>query len=377
MQTKITIIEPQMDSFGHAQFNASFIHSLLIAFPDSQVSFVGKKNHVTLVKQDIFKNSTSAVDNLTTQSLQPPNSGRALDRWLWSWRLFSNHLDHSGRLVLTSASRMHIIQLQILTFFLRGPRPTIVLHGDLETLLCPPKSFSKYMLSMAYLLKRKAVSRLKYFVLGQSILENIPREYKQLTSNCHVIDLPYHFLQPTITVAKTPVFGVFGNSGDGRILYELISSVHSKAPNVKFLMVGFVASEQAVNLLSPHVLGVTKTPLSREEYEKAAGSITHSLFLTKAGGYRLRASGALFDVMSFLKPMLFMSNPFVEHYWKQCPELGICCTDISDMADKVIALSNGFSEKAYLRQQAVIYKFREKFTPAAQAFGMVEALSTP
>lgn len=375
---KIIIIEPQNESLFHAPFNAALLHSFKLAFQDHEISFTGMIKHVNVVTNILTKNSPIDGYRVITHILLPPKTQKKIDRFLWSWRLFSKLSKEYDILVLASASRMHLAQLQALTFISKKPSIYVVLHGELESIYNLNNKFPQSLLSLKSLLKREGAKRLNYFVLGDSLMKNIPSEYKHLIKNSFVIDHPYHFsntLSP-LDASPTLTFGIFGNSGDGELLYQLVNKVHSTLPNIKFMMIGFVGEGKSKGPLADHVEGLTETPLSREAYESAANKISHALFITELNGYKLRASGTFFDALSFLKPLLFISNNFVNHYWSECPPIGTKCTDIDEMANKIIEIYKNFNETSYREQQKAMQTYRARFTPTSQAQKIHKNLNT-
>ena len=94
----------------------------------------------------------------------------------------------------------------------------------------------------------------------------------------------------------------------------------------------------SVNIPSPDV------PLDQEAYEKYCRCIDYALFFNRPSAYELRASGAILDAFSFLKPIIALKSPLSEYYFKKMGDIGYLCENYNAVRDTVLDI---LEDKAY------------------------------
>ncbi|RYG40435.1 hypothetical protein EON79_22600, partial [bacterium] len=324
-----------MAGFAHAPFNAAFVHTVCLAFPASPVSFAAMPSHLAVVRE-ILADHAPEIERKIAWVETPEPSGEGLrSRWSWSWKALKGVFATEGTILFTSMSRMQLFQAKRLLPH-RGVEASVVLHGDLEEILSTPRErFPMSLFSISKVLRSRTPKGLRYLLLGRSILENVPSEFKELIENSRIIDHPYHFADEPLSPAGPILFGTFGNTGDGRDLEAVARGLKARRPETRFRLIGFLADADAVGRLGPVIEGARDAPLPRAEYLAQAGEVTHALWIAKPGGFRLRASGTFFDALAFATPLVYTHNPYIDGYLAEAPEIGWACRDPDEVVAKI------------------------------------------
>lgn len=371
----IAVVEPQMEGIFHASFNAALLHTVVLAHPGDTVSFRAFPSHIDVVRGILAQHDPALPAQIDWRPVAPPSAKGALSRFLETRSMIRAAAVSSDRVLFSSISRMQLMHLKR---FLRGhPRHRVraVLHGDLDRIGHVFKErFPNNLFPLERVLLMPHPASLRYLVLSDSILRNIPASVQPGLTQIAAIDHPYHF--PPIDPAPPSElsFGIFGNSGDGRLIEQVARSVKALDPSVRFSLVGFVGNAEVVARLSPLVENVTNIPISRETFIQNGGRISHALWLAPPDSFRLRASGTFFDAMAYGKPLLYTANPYIDPYYAAEPRIGVRCATVDDVPAAILQVVQGYSAEEYAKSQQAMLRLRTRFTPAAQARTLPAAL---
>jgi hypothetical protein len=372
---RIAVVEPQMDEGYHAPFNAAMLHTAVLAFPEDVVSFRSFPRHGEVVRGILQEHAPEVAERIEWRLAEPGVSGSIPARLRQNHRLLRQVTGAGERVLLTSVSRLQLLQLKLLMKG-SGKKVTAVLHGDLDQLETPPpEGFPKTLWGLPRVLASPAPAGLNFIVLSESIKRNIPRQFHGLEHAC-VVDHPYHFppLDPQAAEAGGPIFGVLGNTGDGALLEQVARRVKQVKSAVRFRLAGFLENEEAVARLRPYVEDVTAVMVPRSTYMERARSFRYALWLAEPGSFRLRASGTFFDALAYGKPLIYVANPFIDGYMAEAQEIGLRCDSVDAVADVVLRLSAGEEPGVYEARLKAIATVRERFTPAMLAPALRRAM---
>jgi hypothetical protein len=351
------------------------LHTVALAYPYVRVSFEAAETHVEQVKQILRQLAPEILERVEWRAFSPAPGRSIAARWLSQGSLLRRLLGRGQRVLFCSISRMQLLQLKRLMRSRSSGAVRVVLHGELDLLdLVSPSLLRPFALERV--LAGGNPAGLRYLLLGRSIREHIPARYTRAFANAGVCDHPYHFAPPPPRCADVgpPVFGIFGNAGEGELIEAVAHQVRSADPSVRFRLIGFLSGPSAVERLRPLVDGAGTTPLTRETFIERANTVTHALWLAPQNGFRLRASGTFFDALSYVKPLVYTANPFIDSYASVEAEIGRRCNTLADVAQCVVELAQHPNAEEYARQQAAILRLRERFTPQAQARPLARAL---
>jgi hypothetical protein len=370
----IALVEPQMHNLFHSPFNAALLHAVVLAFPEAEVSFRALPGHAAAVRGILCEHAPEIIPRVDWLTIETPSGGSVVSRWRSNRSIFRQVLRPRERVVFCSISRMQLMQLK--RMMTPADEVLAVLHGDLDRIAEPEaERFPAGLFALRRVLLTKQPLGLRFVLLGESIRRSIPAEFEAAFANAAVIDHPYHFPAARVaseaTNGKPLIFGVFGNSGDGRLLERVARAVASANPDpvlgVVFRLVGFVSDGEAVARLAPLVEGVGDQPLPREEFVRRAESITYSLWLAPAGSFKLRASGTFFDALAYAKPLVYVANAFIDSYHPALAGIAVRCARPEDVAAAILEVASQRDPDEYSRMRAGMTEFRERFTPQALA----------
>ena len=364
---EIRVVEPQIAHVGHSPTNAAFLHTAFLAFPSYRVSYSAMPEQLRAVRDILDRYAPEIVEKIEWRTIEEPSENGQRAWWRWSWRTIKGYLGKDERVLFTSLSRMQIFQTKWLMRLHPGAQIRVVLHGDLEELLHPRRDrFPLSLLSVANVLKSRTPKGLRYLLLGRSIFENVPAEFHELTDHAGIVDIPSHFPDFVPQPVDELVFGTFGNSGEGHELEEVVRAVKAQRPNVRFRLVGFLSGPEPVARLAPFVERADFAPLTRAQFIENAREVTHTLWVTRPGGFRLRASATFFDALGIAAPLVYTRNPYIDAYRDAAPGIGWPCADTEAVIREVVRVADAFDPEAYREQQAAMLRFRTRFLPENQ-----------
>jgi hypothetical protein len=355
-----------MEEVFHAPFNAALLHATALAYPEAAISFRGFPVHLDVVRGIIAQYAPALVERIEWRvaTLRPTSS--LLVRWMRSARLLRQALAPDERVLFTSISRMQLLQLK--RMMRKRDSVRVVLHGNLEELeIASRERFPLNLFSLKRVVMRPHPLGLRYIVLGQSIAENLPQRFRPALGIPCIIDHPYHFFPVRPAPAQPPIFGVFGNTGDGRLLEEVARAVKAVDPTIRFRLIGFLSDQAAVERLRPLIEDVGCEPICRESFIERAQSITHSLWLGTPGCFRLRASGTFFDALAYCKPLVYTANAYIDFYCAREPAIAVCCATLDAVPAAILDLAVHSSSESYAAAVQAIQRLRIQFAPEEQA----------
>ncbi len=372
---RIAVVEPQSRGMVHSPFNAALLHTVALAYPAATLCFYASASHRDEVKAILREVAPEVASRLEWQTLaEPPIEQSTVARWLAHRQLLRQVLAPGQRTLLCSINRLLLMQLlQNLKRRRRADPVRVVLHGELE-LLEQERNGWRHPLSLGRLLARSKPAALRYILLGRSIRDNLPPGYGAALADAGLLDHPYHFTSSTAGLPPRFIVGVFGNAGEAHEIEAIATRVKRVQPDVDFRLIGFVSSPSVVDRLSPLVENVGTVPLTRRAFTESARDITYALWLAPPSGFRLRASGTFFDALSFLKPLIYTANPFVDSYVAGEPRSAVRCATLEDVPAAILDRASLTGAEEYEEAQAAMLRLRQRFTPAALAMPLRRAL---
>jgi hypothetical protein len=369
----IAVVEPQMEEIFHAPFNAALLHTVVLAYPDVPLSFRAFASHIEAVRGILADHAPALAERIEWRVIPALSARSILARWQRSARILREVLAPDESVLFASISRMELLQLKRVD----GHKGLVraVFHGDLDLLESPPReSFPMSLFSLQRVLLRPRPEWLRYIVLSRSIQDNIPEPFRQAFANSGVIDPPYHFFPVRPVAANPPIFGIFGNTGDGRSLEEVVRAVKAVNPAIRFRLIGFLSDPATVDRLRPLVEDASHHPISRETFLERAQSITHALWLAPPEAFRLRASGSFFDALASAKPLVYTANAYIDPYYALEPGIGVRCPTLDDVPAAILDLAATISTESYATAVQAMERLRVRFTPEEQAKTLPAAL---
>lgn len=244
----------------------------------------------------------------------------------------------------------------------------VILHDILESIIKLPKikDFKLFLYHLFFGFKVPFLyfntKNLRYLVLGESIKANLIKRFPKMGKFIDAIDHPYFFEEDYIynpfqeNKATFCTLGqIHSRKGGGNIL-RLVDSLEKNRVDTSITVVGAVVDPKLKELLASS--NVLKIPvgegnhLSREEYVSLGKSVDYALFFYGVESYKLTASGAFFDAISFTKPIIALKNDYFKYYFEQYGNIGFIFDTYEEMELKVIDITKNPNsyEQEYLNQ---------------------------
>lgn len=354
----IIICEPQCIGFEHAEFNAALISVVKNAYPHEKILFLAEKEHLFNV-QNLLK--TCYLDVCDYQEINVPERfDRESKRFLTEFKLVKYVFNlakkiKTEKVIFSSITSPTLISIKFWLMRLRNIRCIVIPHSILETIVKYPHISRDFIFSLKIWIPLFNSDRLRYLVLGKPIEKELLTKIPKIRENVYSLNHPFFFRNNQINSLPNKI--KFGFLGAGLIrkgiedFFTLAENVIRKNENnVEFILIGQLLDKIKVSQNSV-TISSHDHPLNREEYDNLSRSISYALFLYKKDQYKLIASGAFFDAISNLKPIIAIRNPFFEYYFNLMGNIGYLCDSVEEMENIVENIIEHPPKKHYIIQQ--------------------------
>lgn len=384
MNQQVILYEPQCFGFEHSSFNAALLYTVLLAYPDAQVTFMGEREHLVWVRQVLAQEAEVDERRVKWQEIAIPswkvgrikllNSELTLSRYVLGVASTPN----LRFLLFYSITSIGLFFLKVLMLLKGKPVPILVIpHGVLNTISDrqPRKPWS-WLLSLRQVLRMPHPKRLRYIVLGESIYRVLLDVLPTVASNFQTLDHPrlwaHHNTPLEIARGQLVRFGYLGVSATGRfdVFCRIAAEIQREASPkpCQFVMVGFVNQPGSYPVSDQDaVKGVSYTPLSVEEYARRASSLTYAVGTATPKKYSLVASNSFLDALSYIKPGIYLRNPYIEYYFSKMGDIGYLCDSYQEMRSVILSILKEFPLASYQQQCENILQCRKIFEPQVLA----------
>jgi len=252
-------------------------------------------------------------------------------------------------------------------------------HMELDVLCRKPEErgrFGKIVFRIISNPRIKIARHLRFAVLGDNIKEGI-REMLPPNIASHFVSFDHPFIFDREAHNK-PLAGENFSAGS----ISLLTTKRGKAflNVVKYLGKDFAHKHiRAVGRIYDHNLadelkeaGVDLSgDLPREEYDRQIKNLDYVLFFYPVESYKFGVSGALFDALSYNKPIIGLSCGYLKYVENKFGSIGILCDSEKDMAETLLKLSSGS-----LSVSVNFSELKQHFTPKAISSQLMEIFSS-
>jgi hypothetical protein len=362
------VLEPRFRGATHSLFNAALLAAAAEAGPEDRVVFAAEPSHLAWVRRSLPSEYLPRISRW--QEL------RALPRLRLAGRLrrtaaetgryaaaFALPLRPAVRRVVFCSVTKAGLPLLKAASFLGGPPVLAVIHqlfqlgrgGDgpvsLERVLALPQR-----------------RRLHLVMPGSAARETLARDHPRLARRLVALEPPYFWQRREIPEAprgEEVCFGLFGTGLPGRIepFVELARTL--RGTPAAFRVVGFVPAEIDLDPADAEALSnPAREPLPPAEMGRVADRVHLAVWMSRES-FQLRFSASFLDCLSFVRPLIALRSPFIEHYFRELGEIGILCDDTAALHAAVRDIAADFPAERYRRWCATILETRRRFAPAA------------
>jgi hypothetical protein len=369
----ILFCEPLIKGFGHEKVNSGFLTAYNKAFEGQPIMVFAHKTHIKAI-ENILHNDQIKLKDVSFSEINFNTSNQFLafiSHFLLLFKVirYANKIGQNKIFFLSVSSQM----LYILNFFqwIYGKRKlefSVVMHGFLEDILAKQevknvtniycvdfflftvKNIYRpfYVFEKLFIVKRFLENtindRFHFILLSNHILIKLKKHIDISRINIHVLDMPTNF-RPVVTKPnknKFIKFAMFGR-GDYKMLIRLAEALNlRKIKNqyeIRIIGKDYIGLEEFDNITcsSPGI------KLTRQEMELQVNDIDMFLILYDEDKYKLSCSASIFEAMSYLKPIIYLSNDCIGYYDKSDLKIGFRCESIDEFANKMASLINNYS----------------------------------
>jgi hypothetical protein len=384
----IFLCDPQCCGFEHVQCNTALLHTAQLAYPESEICFMGEAEHLRQVRSLI-----SCVTDPADIHWKPL---AITDRKALNWQrlradfhLYKTILSatrDADFIIFCSTTNTGILALKFLLKLMRIKTPVLTIpHGGcLSSLERFPRKAWNWPVCLQWAFRLPHPDNLKFIALGQPILDAVLQKYPNARKNWGCLDLPQLQMYPAnaTSIASSPEkisFGFLGGTNRDKgfdLFTRLAKDLAPQFPNIEFELIGFLDESQKGNDYGAYIKGVTENPLSAEEYHRRLSQVTYCISTVDPKHYRWSASATFVDLMAYAKPGIFLRNPYVEYYFAKMGEIGYLVDHYDELLRTVKDIATAFPVERYRAQVEHILKGRKLFQPEAQVSGLHHILKS-
>jgi hypothetical protein len=375
---KIVLCEPQCLGFSHACFNSALLKTILLAYPERKVVFMGESEHLDWTRRSLAAVAPDDAEGIEWRSISVPDRNDGVAKVVaHEFRLCREVLDFAAGndaagILLTSVTNSGLLALKTTLYLRRFRTPVVAVpHAILRTVLNDGSgTLWRRLTGLGQILRLPHPPCLKYIALGDTIHGHLAEAMPKVATRFHVLDLPFLWANteiPDMKGADQPVrFGYlgagYGDKGfDG--FHRLACDTRKATSNAEFVMAGFLVDCEECSRYAPEISGVGSSPLPDAEFRKRANGMTYAVFTATPSRYRLVASASFLDSLSFIKPGVYLRNPYVDSYFRRMGDIGYMCDSLEEMLDVIRSLAESFPAERYRQQCVNILKGRCLFEP--------------
>lgn len=260
-----------------------------------------------------------------------------------------------------------------------------VMHGELERINLykfkkkPLKYFYHLFFGIFIPLCLPVQKNFKYIVLGESIRKNLLLKKAFLEKNIISIDHGYIFQEKSYNLnyldqkIRFGIFGMIFKDKNGNNLIELLEKL-DKIPNKNFEinLIGHIRDYDVFLKLQEYnfvkIYAPFKCFLDNVKFKDLAEKIDYALFTYDNSLFKLTASGAFWDPISFCKPIITLRNDYFNYYFNKYNNIGYILDTIDELLAVILKIIDKPDREAYKLQIDAINNLREDITTNTNTF---------
>lgn len=274
----------------------------------------------------------------------------------------------------TSTCQLYL--MQILSKLNSNVKFYTLIHSELELVdLSRYKSslklFLYYLFVSIYIpLNIKLNDNFKYFVLGESIKQNMLNLLPKLKNsvlyfdNNYIFQDKFNFIPFQNNKIKFGIFGMVHPNTNGKVflrLFEQLAKIENK--NFEFHFIGHMRDQELVDKFKKYdfvkIYAKAKEFISDEMLTELGKTVDYGVYGHMADSYKMTASGAFWDTFSFFKPAIVIRNDYFGYYFDKHGNIGYCCNNFDELYKKIISIIRNPNTEEYKKQVLCIEKMRK------------------
>lgn len=373
------IFDHHKGGYTHTQVNACFVYIYAKNYPEENIHFFCEKEHYLHII-DILAENNIVLENLIYHEIEPKEFlVREYSRFLIDFKTIKNIFyfakeNKENKILSLFTSTFQLYYLKAFCVINRNIKCLTVMHGNLEGVKIwkyknELKKFLYYFFFGLNLpIHLPMPKNLKYIVLGESIRKNLVQTLPHISNSVVSIDHPYFYKKekphlPDKNFVNFGIFGVITKNRTSEFCLKLFPKLEQTGlGNFKFSIVGHIKSlniaEHFSNYKFIELSSKEDKFLEKEEFENLAQQINYSLCFYRKDDYKLTASAAFWDAISYVKPIIALKNDYFEYYFNKFGNIGYLFDTYEEMEAKIIEIINNFPKEEYNLQIENINKLR-------------------
>lgn len=373
------IAELQCTSFEHVKVNSAFVLTMCYAFPDKKILLLAEHVHLQQIASELAIHKLINIEfcEIAIPQRNLSQLQRLFPDFIVTYELLS---------ALNECKISHLVLLSINTTLLLAIKFLLWFKYSTVKVLAIPHSILGSITSRLsrrpwyWLLRFKTIfaygnfNRVRYLILGPSILKNLQSEISNIGRYCYVLNHPYLFsgYENQKTYINKLIFGYLGvahvNKGFDKFIL-IANAIHKTYEaqdndNYEFICIGGLDDKSInKNTITNVNMPFMGRPIPNDEYQKLCGQITYAILPYKKDAYGLYPSGAVFDAFAHIKPIICIKNSYFEHLFEYLGDIGFLCDTYEEIINTIEGIINDFPHDRYQKQCDNIKKGRQFFEP--------------
>jgi extradiol dioxygenase family protein len=344
MASKLIYVDNTSTGSFHEMFNASSLKMFSEIY--GEVIYYASET----VKENTFNNLYKTPINITHKYIPVINSKNRISNYLFAITAIL-----TSCFILIKSNKKDVLFFNntvIWSFLLHNflckilkRKVIFMFHGDLEYLYEPASPLNSFSMKVLEKIKQEKFTTSKdvYFcVLGESIKKNLKKYvstkfYEKTISFEHSYIFREHIKSNKIDDSIIRV-GHLGELRKGKLfvdnLFKFSNSLNINK-KFKFYSIGRILYDK--DILKRNGIEIisdsNERRLSRLEMDEAISMLDYIVFLYPKEGYKLRASGALYDAIDCEKPILLLKNDYFENIISEHKDIGCLFENENEIVD--------------------------------------------
>jgi hypothetical protein len=381
----ILVFETTWPGGMHAPGNSATIQTIAEAYPCETVRVFADASHIAELRNDAALTVHANV-GFQPITLYPHLFGKT---HIVSWGRFRHELailrrglatvppDQRCLVMLISATPTLILAARWLARLGRGRIGVQVgLHGNLNDINgWRPRNPLPRAFDLRSALAARYPPMFSFLVLEEGIKLALAETIPMVADRVQVLPLPINTTELPGQVdleLTTPVrIGLVGQATRAKgidLFLELARDFKARhGSRVEFVLVGRAVTGSDLSAFDVLEDPVTTDVLPRDQYLARLAKLHYVFLPLQEQYYRLSASGALIDAITWLKPVIATRLPIVEALFRRFGDIGYLCDDAAAMRAALETAVTALDAARYRRQVEALRVVRAGRSPAALA----------
>ena len=375
----ILVFEMNWTGTVHAPGNAATLQTIAHGCPEQQIRVFAAPAHIAELQRDPVLNGSRTISYGPIE-IFPHHQGKP---GIVSWARFRHEFRTiraavrtvpAGTpclIVLISTTSTGIYAAALAASLRGNSYVQIGLHGDLNEINARR---SRNPLSRAFDLTSAMTRKwrnLRFLVLEGAISDELAKVAPAAAARTDVLPLPINISEVSADTEASLSYPLrIGFVGQATLakgidtFLEIAREMTERHPGrLEFFVIGRAYPGAKMPDFSVLAHPISTDYLTRDEFMRMISEL-HFVFLPFQGAYyRLAASGALIDAVTWLKPIIAGELPIVANWFNTFGDIGYLCADPVAMRDQIDSVVRTLDSEHYRRQVDALRHARGSRTP--------------